>query len=754
MRGVGLALWVAVWAGLSACSAKSTPSVALEACLSGAAQTDCRAQADVRLLTPAKKVTNQLEVDVQAGGVPIGGTVDLDFQIVNTISVQTAAVLRVSDITLSPGDTSGAYACTSANGTACNLMAGKWQPIVPAGGNWPNTVNSETFHIHYKKLDAGIHTAQVCIQASGDPALPAGGLCFKLATRLGKPSLNWSPKLIDFGHVLTGSAAPPQDVALFNAGDAPLTIRRLDLSGDKTFAVVLADGVTHTVPNGFDVAGLSLDPGKSATISVRFSATDSIKKSGQIQIHSNDPAQPIAKVDLSANADVPCLQILQSPELAFGAVVVGQLSTLPIELKNCGTGMLGVTAVTLVEGANPAFVLDFGSDVTPSAATPRAIAQNASYKFKATYTPAAVSEEVAGVAVKDVALVQVDSNADPKQLKLTGVGVTAACPKAILKVKEGEEVVPQTVLHLSGEQSSAPGGGQITKYKWTVKKQPQGSNQKFVPSSASPEPTFVVNAAGEYDFCLKVVDDKGVTSCNEACTTVIVTPSDCLHAELLWHTPGDADEPDMGQGLGADMDLHLAHQLANQPDIDCDGEPDPWFDTTFDCFWWVSAPHWGVASTDQQSPKLDLDDTDGAGPENMSLPQPEGSTSDPHIYPLGVHYWNEHTFGHSWAIVRVYVCGALAAEYNQPHPDQPAGDGVELKNLDFWYVGKINWPNQAVGGSGPVMTTCYQTGDSCLGKKDPSDPKGGKMWQPKGDWCVTPCYISGNAPPNQSFCGK
>jgi hypothetical protein len=754
MRFFGLCAIGILAAGTFGCSGKPSTSSALEGCLTGSANKDCQAKADVRLVTPARSITDKSSVDVQAGGTAVGGSVDLEFHISNTISVTTAAVLRISEIALTPLDNSGSYSCVSSDGTPCNLMTNKWLTVVPAGAESmsPGSVNEESFRIHYKKVDGGIHEAKVCVKASGDPGLPADGLCFTLATKLGKPNLVLSSKGLDFGHILTGKTSLPQTFSLLNSGDAPLVVSHADLKADAGFALDIGDAVTRTSPATVDIKpALTLDPGKSTTWSVTFTASDTLQKLGNIEMTSNDPAVPLSKVNLTANANVPCLKIVQSPELSFGAIVVGQVGTQAIDVSNCGSSALAVTAIHLLDGANPSFALDFGKDPTPSVDAPLAIAMNGSYKLHATYTPAGLSEEVSGTLVQDIALLEVASNAEPRQTKLTGVGVISACPKAIITIKEGEEVVPQTVLHLTGEKSHAANGSQVAKYKWTVKKQPVGSTQKFVPNAAQQDVTFVTNASGEYDFCLSVTDDKSVQSCNDACTTVIVAPSDCLHAELLWHTPLDPDETDP---IGADVDLHLAHQLANQPDIDCDGDPDPWFDTTFDCFWFANNAHWGVASTMKQSPKLDLDDTDGAGPENMSLPEPEGTVSDPHTYALGVHYWNDKGFGHSWAIVRVYVCGTLAAEYNQPHPDQPAGDGIELKALDMWYVGKINWPNQGIGGTGPVMTTCYQSGDACIGKKTPSDPAGGKMWQTKGDWCITPCYISGNAPTGSSFCGN
>lgn len=762
MRFQWLFLSMFAWGIASGCSSKPGPSTSqLLPCLNGDSKVDCRAVAEIRLVSPARAVADQSSIDVQAGSTAIGGSVVLDFNVVNAAAITSAAVLRVHSVTLSEDGSSGAFSCTGSDGSSCNTLTDHWQDIAPPGGEWANTTTSQTFRIHYKKLDEKIHTAHVCVQASGDPALPAEGLCFALTTKLGKPHLKVAPQSLDFGHVLTGKSSDPQGITVTNTGEAPLVVTQVNLTGESGFSLNLPENPTLTSPKSLTVTR-SLEPGQSETWQARYNATDAQKKSANVEIHSNDSSQPVTLVGLAANTNVPCLQIVQSPEVPFGAVVVGEIGKQGVDVKNCGTAPLALTGITLEPGANPAFALDFGKDATPSVDTPMTIALNGLYHFSATYTPAELSQEVSGTLVSDIGLLLVESNADPKETKLTGVGVTSKCPKPVIKVAEGEEVVPQTVLHLTGKNSLSPGGGSIAKYKWTAKKQPLGSAQKFVPNATSMDTTFTVNAAGQYDFCLQVTDNKGVSSCTDACISVLVTPSDSLHAELLWHTPGDKDETDTGAGAGSDLDIHLAHQLAGQPDIDCDGDPDPWFDNTFDCYWHNPTPGWGIASTTQQSGKLDLDDTDGAGPENVSVPQPEGNANDLHTYSLGVHYWNDHGMGHSWAIVRVYVLGTLAAEYNQPHPGEPAGDGAEMKALDMWYVGKINWPNDAVGGTGPVMTTCYQTGSACIEVKNPADPKAGKMWQPLPasgsgktvDWCITPCYISGNAPTGGGLCGK
>lgn len=93
---------------------------------------------------------------------------------------------------------------------------------------------------------------------------------------------------------------------------------------------------------------------------------------------------------------------------------------------------------------------------------------------------------------------------------------------------------------------------------------------------------LLLNCAGAYAICEKRWCD-GVLDL-ASCLDVVVVPEEAVHIELIWDTPGDADQTDEGPVAGADMDLHLAHPLASGADLDCDGKPDPWFDTNFDCF--------------------------------------------------------------------------------------------------------------------------------------------------------------------------
>jgi len=248
-------------------------------------------------------------------------------------------------------------------------------------------------------------------------------------------------------------------------------------------------------------------------------------------------------------------------------------------------------------------------------------------------------------------------------------------PTPVAAVIEGEEVIPQTVLHLHSS-ASIEGAGEITAWEWSVD-QPAGSMSRFMPHAEFPNPTFEVNVAGHYVFYLDVWDEYGQKSAQPAMMTIDVIPDETIHVELLWHNPDDPDETDEGPETGADMDLHFLHPWAGGPDLDGDGQPDGWFDQPFDCFWFNSHPTWGSFNPEvDDNPGLDRDDTDGAGPENINLNIPEDVT-----YRVGVHYWNDHGYGPGFATVRVYIDGVLVWE----------SELTQLVDSDMWQVVDIIW---------------------------------------------------------------
>lgn len=261
-----------------------------------------------------------------------------------------------------------------------------------------------------------------------------------------------------------------------------------------------------------------------------------------------------------------------------------------------------------------------------------------------------------------------------------GLCVTDVDPADVIIVSaEGQEVIPQTLLHLSANTSHWA-DGPATQYTWSVD-QPELSTSLFLPSKSAPAPTFQVNTAGTYRFSLTVWNAAGATA-SAATFEVYVIPENTIHIELLWTSPGDPDPTDVGPFAGTDMDLHFTHSKATGPDLDGDGSPDPWFDADWDCFWFHPTPDWGNTGVDADDPSLDRDDTDGAGPENVNLELPEEGKA----YAIGVHYWDDHGFGASYATVRVYIYSQLVFEAKE----------LQLVSKDMWWVGSLAWPSGEV----------------------------------------------------------
>jgi hypothetical protein len=94
------------------------------------------------------------------------------------------------------------------------------------------------------------------------------------------------------------------------------------------------------------------------------------------------------------------------------------------------------------------------------------------------------------------------------------------CPVAVITVAEGGSAWTGDTLHLSAAGSYAPAGAVAT-WEWSVQA-PAGAAGVFLPTATVQEPTFTVDAAGEYLFQLDVRDDQGTAGCARALAAVSV----------------------------------------------------------------------------------------------------------------------------------------------------------------------------------------------------------------------------------------
>ena len=220
-------------------------------------------------------------------------------------------------------------------------------------------------------------------------------------------------------------------------------------------------------------------------------------------------------------------------------------------------------------------------------------------------------------------------------------------------------VRPLDVIECTAAQST-DADGFIINWEWFVDERPSGSSAIFQPSNAETTEYFV-DATGRFELSCAVTDDAGLIS-NVACDTngdripdsergeprtdrvvVVSRPEDDLQIELST-TPADPDETDEGFGFGADVDLHVLHPNG------C------WEDRTWDCHYRNDLANWGDSSRSDDDAELDRDDTDGAGPEVISIDQPEDVT-----YRVAVHYYNDHGYGLSLANVSIVVVRCACA---------------------------------------------------------------------------------------------
>ena len=541
------------------------------------------------------------------------------------------------------------------------------------------------------RYDDDLERTATLLISSDDPAYPV--VSVPISTTLPRPLLRVVPEVIDIGRVgqdQTGEA----EALLQNAGTADLEVTGfLFKSDNENFKLNFEAQIYSPDPEQNAVAfetPVVVLPDRSLVLNMSYVATDAQPASAQLVIYSNDPRKPEGTVvEVLANQEGACIKVV--PEtIDFGGKVPPNQYLLPVQIENCSTTKeLEIYGIDF-EGGVDRCVGPYCAMIPPELGSgdfdmtsPLIIEANGSMILNVIYTPtqeAEVGED--GQPVRDEATLLIESNAfvSTKQVSVTGFGVPDTCPVAVIHIEEGEEVIPQTVLHLHGENSYS-NAGNITTYEWSVE-QPALSASKFVPTNSYPTPSFEANVAGKYIFRLDVWDEFGRKSCFSSEAVVFVVPDEAIHVELLWTSPGDPDPLDEGPLVGTDLDLHFTHPNASQYDLDGDGLKDPWFDPSWDTFWYYPLQNWGSITSNEDNPSLDRDDVDTNGPENINLDVPEDGKS----YAFGVNYWDDHGFGTSFATVRVYVYAQLVFEVKD----------VVMYDHDMWWVGDIEWPSGQV----------------------------------------------------------
>ncbi len=525
-----------------------------------------------------------------------------------------------------------------------------------------------------------------------------GDIDLPIEVEQGRAQILVTPTTLDFGRVGAGQEGI-QKTRVTNIGQRTLELSQLLINGSQDFHVRIGDTDAMQSPDvladpdGDGTPGLA--PEASVELTVAFTPDNDGPATGELDIRSNDEVTPSFKVNLKANGASPCIKV--SPESReFPPAIVNRTDTRPVTIESCGGEALEIRRIYLKEGSSEAFGL--GALPNLPAALPAAEAgqPNPSRNIDVAFTPPDQEAYGGTLVIESNDLATCEDPERPEtcvvEVPLVGRGILNECP--IPAVAESEfNVLPLDVVDLDGSPSTDP-DGTIAKYRWVVVSRPDGSTQEpaegyqnprrpqdghRIDDEATPTAKLFIDLAGDYVIELHVIDNLETEAPSDTCpepvarVSIHAEPNEDIHVQLVWNTPGDRDQTD---NEGSDLDLHVLHPSARL-----------WGEAPLDCYFANASPDWGRRGDPADNPSLDIDDIDGAGPENMNLDDPEDTSMYPNGYNVGVHYFRAENFigGGTWgpsdATMRIYLGGVLSYEKTR-----------NMRGTDnFWHAAQIRW---------------------------------------------------------------
>ncbi len=426
----------------------------------------------------------------------------------------------------------------------------------------------------------------------------------------------------------------------------------------------------------------TLEPSESLQIRVWFEPTTTDPVRSTLQFDWSDASDGASsetlEIDLIANAETPCLETTPRERLDFGQTTVGQEARQSLSFGSCHTAgdtPLKIENIELTSDGGGAFELVEGS-LTGSLEQGQTltIRDRKSRAFTLVFQPPGASRYAGELLIETN-----DPSRRRATFELAGRGTDNPCPRAQAEARGPNQswgtdiqVPPLTNVKLRAQGTRDP-DGTIARYEWSILKRPADSIARLKPNRTEPDPEIQLDMVGTYQFELVAYDDDGNSNCGQrAVVTVDAVPESDVYLQLTWTTPGDTNPAD---DKGTDLDLHYV-----RPTSDSQSN---WNDTTNDIFWSNETADWGRTGDASDDPSLEIDDTNGRGPEAISHDNPSASKR----YKIGVNYYTDRGLGPSYATVAVYFDQTLNRRF---------ADRFLQKTRTFWYVGRLDWSNRKV----------------------------------------------------------
>ncbi len=531
---------------------------------------------------------------------------------------------------------------------------------------------SRILEVVYQPNDQQTDSGRIELDVVGDDTI-SGVYTINIETAGLAPNIS-TPNIVRFSRVAPVTPetidGAYRTIEVQNIGAAPLAIESILLTGSPDFKIrFYEENPGMEAVDGSEAFPTELAPGGSFFYRVYFNPDDPLPSKAEISFFTNDPEKEIYVVEVEGNSDSPCLEFSNEDELNFGQGGIGYANTKTVTIRNCGqSAKLQVSDISITDDGDGVFAIK--EDTLPQEFIDNGMVELAAgdrINFVVTYTPIDETQSVGELYIESN-----DNSKSQLRVPIIGRGTDNVCPTAIAQgsIDGGQPrtdiaTIPQTTIQLDGTQSIDPDGS-ISRYEWSLISQPAGSDGvRLFPTNDVANPTIRVDVAGIYVIELTVFDDGGVASCGDpARVTITALPTDDVHIQLVWKTPLDQN---LNDDSGTDLDLHFLHPRGQ------------WNQAPYDIFWDNPTADWPAGD-----PRLDLDDTNGAGPENINM---SGLQADSLVYAIGVYYYDNGSFGPSYATVRVYVRGQLTFEYE---------DVFIADRQDFWYVANLAWPSGQV----------------------------------------------------------
>mgnify|MGYP006280822121 CR=1 FL=1 len=540
---------------------------------------------------------------------------------------------------------------------------------------------SKELEIEYAPVEAGRPNEGVIKIPNSDQSDP---IEVDVTTLGNRPRMQVSPPTVRFPRIPAGDRTE-RKVTVENVGNAPLELfEKPSITSDSDYRV---KNVDTDFPETLNASGTGEEGSNALTLTIEYAPTEDGSDEAELLLKSNEKGgteeEPdVKRVDITANADSPCI-LIDSTKRNLGAVPLGGTAVEPITIESCGSKALEIQGIEIAKNSkDDEFELKLGQrDGNGDGRLDEPIVlekRGDRVNLAVEYEPAQAGSDKATVLVRNNDPAQPEAEVD-----IAARGSDGECPKTevVAKVK-GESGVwkpsitaaPLDRVILDGSGSQDP-DGTIEEYKWRVIEKPDGSTVNLDPTDSAPgddaKREFRLLTAGTYKIGLQVTDNDGFVSCQEAKAQVTAVPNEKVHVELTWVNPEDPDETDEN---GSDVDVHLVKM-----------GPGKWFEAPYDIYF--RNPNNGAGNTgtgiwNPENPSLDIDDTNGAGPENIQMDDPE----DCQWYAVGVHYY-EQLFGTAYATIRIYINSKLVYE----KLNQPLRQGGQ-----FWDVARIHWPTGQV----------------------------------------------------------